>query len=324
MTTTISRVGIVAKRGLAAADQLEQLSQWLRDRGVAPVYETETAVLARAGMSVGAGARSSQSAGDAGAQDRPGSAGPKGPTLLESRSRDDLPKETDLIIVLGGDGTLLSMATRIATAGRDIPILGVNFGSLGFLTETRIGELYANLESVLNGTAVFDERTMLTAEAHRSREPFDSRIVLNDVVFTKAALSRIIELNVSVSTGTVTKVKADGLIVASATGSTAYNLAAGGPIVHPKVDAIVLTPIASHTLTNRPIVIPGSEVISVRPFINDNADEIYVTYDGQTGYPLQKGDEVRIRKAPQRLRLVKAPARNYFELLREKLKWGER
>ena len=312
MTTSISRVGIVAKRGLAAADQLEHLSQWLRERGVTPVYETETAGLARAGMSVGAGARSS------------GSDATAGKALAEPRSRDDLPKETDLIIVLGGDGTLLSMATRIATAGRDIPILGVNFGSLGFLTETRIGELYANLESVLNGTAVFDERTMLIAEAHRSREPFDSRIVLNDVVFTKAALSRIIELNVSVSTGTVTKVKADGLIVASATGSTAYNLAAGGPIVHPRVDAIVLTPIASNTLTNRPIVIPGSEVISVRPYINDNADEIYVTYDGQTGYPLQKGDEVRIRKAPQRLRLVKAPARNYFELLREKLKWGER
>lgn len=325
MTTTISRVGIVAKRGLAAADQLEQLSQWLRDRGVAPVYETETAVLARAGMSVGAGARSSPSAASQpGAATGSAAAGPKGPGLQESRSRDDLPKETDLIIVLGGDGTLLSMATRIATAGRDIPILGVNFGSLGFLTETRINELYTNLESVLHGTAVFDERTMLVAEAHRSREPFDSRIVLNDVVFTKAALSRIIELNVSVSTGTVTRVKADGLIVASATGSTAYNLAAGGPIVHPRVDAIVLTPIASHTLTNRPIVIPGSEVISVRPYINDNADEIYVTYDGQTGYPLQKGDEVRIRKAPQRLRLVKAPARNYFELLREKLKWGER
>jgi NAD+ kinase len=314
MTTPISRVGIVAKRGLAAADHLEQLSQWLRDRGLIPVYETETAALARAGVAVGAASRSSAPAAAAGAK------GPAAP----SRSRDDLPKETDLIIVLGGDGTLLSMATRIATAGRDIPILGVNFGSLGFLTETRIDELYANLESVLNGTALFDERAMLVAEAHRSREPFDSRIVLNDVVFTKAALSRIIELNVSVSTGTVTRVKADGLIVASATGSTAYNLAAGGPIVHPRVDAIVLTPIASHTLTNRPIVIPGSEVISVRPSINDNADEIYVTYDGQTGYPLQKGDEVRIRKAPQRLRLVKAPARNYFELLREKLKWGER
>ena len=128
----------------------------------------------------------------------------------------------------------------------------------------------------------------------------------------------------SVSSGTVTTVKADGLIVASATGSTAYNLAAGGPIIHPRVDAIVLTPIAPHTLTNRPIVIPGGEVIEVRPHVDDEADEIFVTYDGQSGYPLRKGDHVRIRTSDRRLRLVKAPARNYFELLREKLKWGER
>ena len=180
-------------------------------------------------------------------------------------SRETLPAQVDLIIVLGGDGTLLSMATRIAQSGRDIPILGVNFGSLGFLTETRIDELYTVLESVLNGTATFDERAMLAADAYRTREHFDSRIVLNDVVFTKAALSRIIELSVSVGSGLVTKVKADGLIIASATGSTAYNLAAGGPIVHPRVDAIVLTPIAPHTLTNRPIVVPGSEIIEVRP-----------------------------------------------------------
>jgi NAD+ kinase len=303
MSSSISRVGIVAKRGLAAADQLERLSHWLSDRGINAVYETETATLARAGMLAGAPGRTER---------------------VATRSRDELPAETDLIVVLGGDGTLLSMAARIALSGRDIPIVGVNFGSLGFLTETRIGEMYTTLEAALDGTATFDERAMLTAEAYRSRELFDSRIVLNDVVFSKAALSRIIELAVSVSTGPVTKVKADGLIVASATGSTAYNLAAGGPIVHPRVDAIVLTPIASHTLTNRPIVIPGNEVIDVRPHIDTNADEIYVTYDGQSGYPLQRGDQVRIRKARQLLRLVKAPARNYFELLREKLKWGER
>ena len=172
---------------------------------------------------------------------------------------------------MGGDGTLLSMATRTALAGRDMPILGVNFGSLGFLTEMRIDELYDVLESVLNGTATFDERAMLAADAYRAREHFDSRIVLNDVVFTKAALSRIIELSVSVGAGLVTKVKADGLIVATATGSTAYNLAAGGPIVHPRADAIVLTPIAPHTLTNRPIVIPGSEVIEIRPQVVSGA-----------------------------------------------------
>jgi len=290
----IARVGIVAKRGLrAASDHLDRLARWLRERHIDAVFETETATLAGSG----AGAA--------------------------SHSRDEIPRHVDLIVIMGGDGTLLSMATRIALAGRDIPILGVNFGSLGFLTESRIDELYPALESVINGTAPIDQRAMLAADAYRAREHFDSRIVLNDVVFGKAALSRIIELSVSVSSGLVTKVKADGLIIASATGSTAYNLAAGGPIVHPLVDAIAITPIAPHTLTNRPIVIPGSETIEVRPNIDEGA-EIFVTYDGQTGYPLQKGDVVVVRKSERCLRLVRAPARSYFEVLREKLKWGER
>jgi NAD+ kinase len=291
---SITRVGIVAKTGLlAAADHLHRLAKWLRDRQLQALFETDTAALA----------------GDA--------AGP--PTF----SREALPAEVDLIIVLGGDGTLLSMATRTAQSGRDIPILGVNFGSLGFLTEARIDELYTVLESVFNGTATFDERAMLAADAYRTREHFDSRIVLNDVVFTKAALSRIIELSVSVGSGLVMKVKADGLIIASATGSTAYNLAAGGPIVHPRADAIVLTPIAPHTLTNRPIIVPGNEIIEIRPQVQGKMDEIFVTYDGQSGYPLQEGDIVRVRRSERTLRLVKAP-RSYFELLREKLKWGER
>ena len=295
MSPSITRVGIVAKRGLrAASDHLERLAAWLRERHIEAVFETETASLAGAG----AGAT--------------------------AQSREELPRDVDLVIVMGGDGTLLSMATRIALCGRDIPILGVNFGSLGFLTEIRIDELYTALESFVNGTATLDERAMLAADAYRSRELFDSRIVLNDVVFTKAALSRIIELSISVSTGLMTRVKADGLIIASATGSTAYNLAAGGPIVHPRVDALVITPIAPHTLTNRPVVIPGSELIEIRPHLETADDEIFVTYDGQAGYPLQKGDVVKVRKSEWRLRLVKAPARSYFEVLREKLKWGER
>jgi NAD+ kinase len=291
----ISRVGIVAKRGLrAAADHLDHLASWLRAHKLEAVFETETAALGPA------------------------------PRSRAVRSREDLPADVDLVVVMGGDGTLLSMATRIAQAGRDIPILGVNFGSLGFLTEVRIDELYSALDAAMSGTATIDERAMLAADAYREREHFDTRIVLNDVVFTKAALSRIIELSISVSTGLMTKVKADGLIIASATGSTAYNLAAGGPIIHPRVDAIAITPIAPHTLTNRPVVIPGSEVIEVRPHIDSMADDIYVTYDGQTGYPLQKGDAIRVRTSEHRLRLVKAPARSYFEVLREKLKWGER
>jgi NAD+ kinase len=293
---TVRRVGIVAKHGLvAAAEHLSRLGEWLAARGVETVYEGETATLA-------------------------------GGALADARttSRDALPCDVDLVIVLGGDGTLLAMAARIAKAGRDIPILGVNFGSLGFLTEIRIDELLPSLESVLAGTATFDERATLAAEAHRKNAPVDFRIALNDVVFTKAAISRMIELSVWVSGGFVTRVKADGLIVASATGSTAYNLAAGGPIVHPMVDALVLTPIAPHTLTNRPVVIPGGAEVEIQPHAGGGADDVFVTYDGQSGYTLNEGDRVRVRRSNRTLRLVKAPTRGYFEVLREKLKWGER
>ena len=291
---SITRVGIVAKSGLtAAAEQLEQLGAWLTARSIEPIYAQETAALAAVAQ-------------------------------YRQASRDDLPSLVDLIVILGGDGTLLGMARRIAQSGRDVPILGVNFGSLGFLTETRIDELLPSLEAVIAGTAIIDHRTMLAAEMHRDSKGPDARVVLNDVVFTKAALSRIIELTIVVGDNLVTKVKADGLIVATATGSTAYNLAAGGPIVHPRVDALVLTPIAPHTLTNRPIVVPATEIIEVSPTVADAKDEIFVTYDGQQGYPLHAGDVVRIRRSERALQLVKAPARNYFELLREKLKWGER
>ena len=293
MTARIQRAGIVAKQGLAASALLTRLGDWLHGHGVTPVFESETAALAGT---------------------------PRDGTF----SRENLPAQVDLIVVLGGDGTLLAMADRTAQAGRDIPILGVNFGSLGFLTEIRIDELLPSLERVLDGSATFDERAMLEADAYRKGQQVDSRVVLNDVVFTKAALSRMIELSVSVDGGFVTRVKADGLIIASATGSTAYNLAAGGPIVHPLVNALVLTPIAPHTLTNRPVVIPGRADIEVQAHSSGSPDEIFVTYDGQSGYPLHEGDLVKVRMSTQTLRLVKAPARSYFELLREKLKWGER
>jgi NAD+ kinase len=292
----IRRVGIVAKHGLvAASEHVARLGAWLSERGIDVVYERETLALAE----------------------------PIG-EHVRTATRDALPGEADLIVVLGGDGTLLAMAARIAKADRDIPILGVNFGSLGFLTEIRIDELMPSLESTLSGAATFDERAMLEADAYRNEARVDSRVVLNDVVFTKAAISRMIELSVWVSGGFVTRVKADGLIVASATGSTAYNLAAGGPIVHPGVDALVLTPIAPHTLTNRPVVIPGHADVEVRPHSGDGADDVFVTYDGQSGYTLHEGDVVRVRKSERVLRLVKASTRGYFEVLREKLKWGER
>lgn len=295
MSAPITRVGIVAKHGLlAAAEHLVRLAAWLRDRHTEAIFESATASLA--GVSV------------------------DGPPV----SREDLPRRVDLVIVLGGDGTLLAMADRIALAGCDIPMLGVNFGSLGFLTEIRIDELFPSLETVMNGTATYDERQMLAATASRKNCPDDTRVVLNDVVFTKGALSRMIELSVSVSGRFVTSVKADGLIIASATGSTAYNLAAGGPIVHPSVDALLLTPIAPHTLTHRPVVIPGTADVEVRPESPNGPEDIFVTYDGQHGYAVGPGDAVRVRKAEQVLRLVRAPSREYFGMLREKLRWGER
>jgi NAD+ kinase len=162
---------------------------------------------------------------------------------------------------------------------------------------------------------------MLACRTIRDDAVFADHIVLNDIVITKGALSRIIEMAVSVDDAPVTTVRADGLIVASPTGSTAYNLAAGGPIVHPSVDAMLLTPIAPHTLTNRPIVIPAASDVQVRP-IMDAHDEVFVTFDGQSGFPLRPGDIVRIRRAARTMRIVKSPERSYFALLREKLKWG--
>jgi NAD+ kinase len=225
------------------------------------------------------------------------------------------------IVVLGGDGTFIGMADRIARAGTDVPILGVNFGSLGFLTEITLPELYESLEAVLAGKAVIEPRTMLSAKTLRDSAHFSEHIVLNDIVITKGALSRIIEMSVMVGSDPVTRVRADGLIIATPTGSTAYNLAAGGPIVHPAVEALLLTPIAPHTLTNRPIVIPASTEVHVRPIMESN-DEVFVTFDGQSGFPLQPSDTVTVRCASRPLYVVKSGERTYFDVLRSKLKWG--
>jgi len=292
--TEIGRVGLVAKHNLdAAAGVLAELAGWLEARGVEPVFETHTAELA--GLPPG----------------RP------------TRTSDDLPTACDVIVVLGGDGTLIGTAGRIAQAGLDVPILGVNFGSLGFLTEITLPELYESLESVLDGDAEIEERLMLQARTLRDGAVFANRMVVNDVVITKAALSRIIDLSVFVGDQLVMQVRADGLIVATPTGSSAYNLAAGGPIVHPSVDALVLTPIAPHMLTNRPVVLPAESEVRVEPLMNGN-EEVYATYDGQWGHPLATDDVVEIGRAERSLRLVRASNRTYFDVLRQKLKWGAR
>jgi len=288
----MKRVGLIAKRGLdEAAGVLAELAGWLEARALQAVFETDTARLA--GVPAG----------------RP------------VASREDLPQQCDLIVALGGDGTLIGVAGRIAQSGSDVPILGVNFGSLGFLTEITLPELYDALEATLNGRAMIEPRAMLAARTLRDDAPFSEHVVLNDIVITKGALSRIIEISVTVGNAPVTRVRADGLIIASPTGSTAYNLAAGGPIVHTAVDAMLLTPIAPHTLTNRPVVIAGSSEVHVRPIMEDN-DEVFVTFDGQSGFPLRPHDVVSVRRAPKPVRIVRSSSRSYFDVLREKLKWG--
>ena len=290
----ISRVGILARSRLhAATPHLLEIGEWLSARGFTPVFERETAGLI--------------------------------PTSANRQidSKERLATDVDMVLVLGGDGTLLSMADCIGEAGSAIPILGVNFGSLGFPTEVTLPELYRSLEAALGGRAHIEERLMLRATTTRDGQVFARSIALNDAVITKAARSRMIDLSVSVGDEFVTRVKADGLIIATPTGSTAYNLAAGGPIVEPSVDALVLTPIAPHTLTNRPIVIPAASAVRVQPNMAER-DEIFVTFDGQAGFQLEAGDEIQVKRSDKPLRLIRPSTRSYFEVLRTKLKWGER
>jgi len=297
------RIGIAVKPGLTAArETLIGLEQRLRDRGVDAVWTTDAAELLPP---------SSNGFGEAGSR-------------REAVARKDLASRADVVIVLGGDGTLLAMAKAIAESGYDIPILAVNFGSLGFLTEITRPEIFQSLDTVISGKATHDLRMMLRASATRAGRPLLTHLALNDVVFSRTALSRMIELAVSVGDQFVTLVKADGLIVATPTGSTAYNLAAGGPIVHPSMDALVLTPIAPHTLTNRPIVISAEREVRVKSAGTNAGDEVYVTLDGQTGFALSEGDEIVITKAERPIRLIRATTRSYFEVLRQKLKWNER
>jgi NAD+ kinase len=238
----------------------------------------------------------------------------------ETRRREDLAACTDLLIVLGGDGTLLS-AARLAAAHK-VPILAVNLGGLGFLTTVSLDELYPILEEIFSNQYRISERVMLVAEILRDGKVVRSQIALNDAVLNKAALARIMDLELRVDGENVTTYKADGLILSTPTGSTAYSLAAGGPIIYPVVEAFVITPICPHTLTNRPLVIPDSAKIEI-DFRSDD-DVVFLTFDGQIGIQLATGDRIHISKAPEKLYLVRPSKKTYFEILRSKLKWGER
>src|SRR5580693_1824773 len=243
-----------------------------------------------------------------------------GMAALQARKREELPGCTDLLIVLGGDGTLLS-AARLA-AQRKVPILAVNLGGLGFLTTVSQDEIYSILEDIFSDRHRVSERVMLEAEIVRAGAVIRRQIALNDAVLNKAALARIMDLELRVDGDYVTTYKSDGLILSTPTGSTAYSLAAGGPIIYPIVEAFVVTPICPHTLTNRPLVIPDSVQIEIDFKAGDDA--VFLTLDGQVGIELKRGDHIVVKKAPEKLYLVRPARKTYYEILRNKLKWGER
>ena len=285
----MTRVGVVAKPDAPqAAEVLRRLVAWLVQHGLTVTLEKETAGLVPA-------------------------------AALAAVRKSDLPAQVDFVVVLGGDGTLLSTARAVGDLG--VPILGVNLGDLGFLTATTLDEMIPALKEFLAGRMTLDARMMLAARVVRRGEVVSEHAGLNDVVITKSAMSRIINLRVAVEGQYATAYRADGLIVSTPTGSTAYSLSAGGPILFPTMDAVVLTPIASHTLTNRPIVLPGSVRIEVT-LLTDQ--EVMATVDGQVGVPLLEQDTVQIQQAAARIRLVRFPQRDFFSVLRSKLKWGER
>ena len=285
----MTRVGIVAKVDRPEAREIvPRLVEWLTDRGKQVLLEKETAELI---------------------------ANPK--TAVR---KSDLPAQADLLVVLGGDGTLLSMARLVGDLG--VPILGVNLGGLGFLTATTEAELFPTLDALFRGEMMVEDRMMLAAQVFRQDERLTEYVALNDVVITKSAMSRIITLAVSVEGQYATGYRADGLIVSTPTGSTAYSLSAGGPIVFPTMEAVVLTPICSHTLTNRPIVLPANLRIEIT--LLTEQQEVMLTLDGQVGVALKERDIVQVRQASPRIRLVRDPRRHFFSVLRTKLKWGER
>src|SRR5207253_2358925 len=226
--------------------------------------------------------------------------------------------KADLVIVVGGDGTLLAAARLLGD--RQIPILAINHGGLGFLTEVTLEEMYPAIERVLAGHFITEHRMMMDIEILRAKEQVADYRALNDVVINKGTLSRMIELEARVDGQYVSRFRSDGLIVATPTGSTAYNLSAGGPIMFPTMSAMIVTPICSHTLTNRPIVLP--EGVKVEIMLRSAQDDVYVTVDGQVGLKLQMDDHLIVQKSKVAVKLVAPVHKNYFDVLRGKLKWG--
>jgi len=237
---------------------------------------------------------------------------------VDEISGEELAGDVDLMLVLGGDGTMIATARMIGD--QEVPVLGVNYGGLGYLAEFRIQELYTALESILAGNYRLDKRVMLAIELRRGDTPVTSNRVLNDVVINKSALARIIEIETYLNHQFVNSFRADGLIVSTPTGSTAYNLSAGGPVIFPSMNAVVITPICPFTLSNRPIVVPDDAEIEL--LLKTDHEEVALTLDGQVGFPLKVEDRVLIRKSRTTFNLIQPSNRNYFDVLRDKLRWG--
>lgn len=243
------------------------------------------------------------------------------PVLLTRESDTAALSSVDVVIAFGGDGTLLGAAHAVAVAGLDVPVLGINLGHLGFLTEVTRAEMIDGLQAVCDGRTRRETRLLLRGRVERAGQIIAERLALNDIVVTRGALSRMIEVDVSIDNVPVTHVKADGVIVATATGSTAYNLSAGGPILLPSVDAMVLTPIAPHALSNRPLVLPASATVVLKPVIDPHED-LVATFDGQFGVKLQPDDAIIVARAERVVTLLRVSDRTHFDMLREKLRWG--
>jgi len=236
-----------------------------------------------------------------------------------SHPKTQLATRSDMVLVLGGDGTMLSAARLLEE--RAVPILGVNMGGLGFLTEITLDQLYPALEKVFAQEFMVEERLMLRADIHRDGEHVAKATVLNDVVVSKGTLARMIEIQILIDGQFVTRLRGDGLIVSTPTGSTAYSLSAGGPIIHPTVQALILTPICPHTLTHRPLLVPRGVALEVT--LTSQVEGAMATFDGQVGVALVQGDTVAIAVSEHRTQLIRLPDRTYYDLLRRKLKWGD-
>jgi NAD+ kinase len=280
-------VGILYKHKFEPARiEAEKLGKWLRDKGIS-VYSEEMLPKER----------------------------------MDSCDEDtsSIPDSLKWIVVLGGDGTLLGAARKVGRHG--VPILGVNLGGLGFLTSIPIERLYPSIEMVLSGNLDVEYRLMIETKVLRKKKEVCCFKSLNDVVINKGALARIIDLDVFINEEFLTTFRSDGLIISTPTGSTAYNLAAGGPILYPTMSNFIVTPICPFTLTNRPIILPDSETVSIM-MGKESEEKVSLTFDGQVGFDLQHGDQVLIYKSKARIKLFKSPDQTYFEILRTKMMWG--